>query len=96
MLVADCWRPIGSGFFFSRAHSTIVAAVGVGITIAGWAVFVAVVNASSTYETLGGTIGTLTTAGFLYLIARLNLMMLGRHRQGVPHRPSSTYDEAPT
>ena len=54
----------------------IVMAVGVGITVAARAVFGAVVNPSSAYETAGGTIGTLVSAGFLYLIALLNLIVL--------------------
>jgi high-affinity nickel-transport protein len=75
-LMADGKRPLGSGFFFSFGHSTVVVAVGVGITLAARAVFGAVVNPSSAYETLGGTIGTLLSAGFLYLIALLNLIVL--------------------
>jgi nickel/cobalt transporter (NiCoT) family protein len=51
-------------------------AVGAGITVAARAVFGAVVNPSSAYETAGGTIGTVVSAGFLYLIALLNLIVL--------------------
>jgi nickel/cobalt transporter (NiCoT) family protein len=75
-LMADGKRPLGSGFFFSFGHSTVIMAVGVGITIAARAVFGAVVDPSSAYETAGGTIGTLVSAGFLYLIALLNLIVL--------------------
>jgi nickel/cobalt transporter (NiCoT) family protein len=50
--------------------------VGVGITFAARAVFGAVVNPSSTYETAGGTAGTVLSASFLYLIAVLNLVVL--------------------
>jgi high-affinity nickel-transport protein len=75
-LMADGKRPLASGFFFSFGHSTIIVAVGVGITIAARAVFGAVVNPSSAYETAGGTAGTLLSAGFLYLIAVLNLIVL--------------------
>jgi len=75
-LLADGKRPLASGFFFSFGHSTIIVAVGVGITIAARAVFGAVVNPSSAYETTGGTAGTLLSAGFLYLIAVLNLIVL--------------------
>jgi nickel/cobalt transporter (NiCoT) family protein len=75
-LMADGKRPLGTGFFFSFGHSTIIVAVGVGITIAARAVFGAVVNPSSTYETAGGAAGTLISAGFLYLIAVLNLIVL--------------------
>jgi high-affinity nickel-transport protein len=75
-LMADGQRPLGSGFFFSLGHSTIIVAVGVGITIAAKAVFGAVVNPSSAYETAGGAAGTILSASFLYLIAALNLIVL--------------------
>jgi nickel/cobalt transporter (NiCoT) family protein len=75
-LMADGKRPLGSGFFFSFGHSTVIVAVGVGITFAARAVFGAVVNPDSAYETAGGTIGTLLSASFLYLIAVLNLVVL--------------------
>ncbi len=75
-LMADGKRPLASGFFFSFGHSTIIVAVGAGITIAARAVFGAVVDPSSTYETAGGAAGTLVSAGFLYLIAVLNLIVL--------------------
>jgi hypothetical protein len=71
-LMADGKRPLASGFFFSFGHSTIIVAVGVGITIAARAVFGAAVNPNSAYETAGGAIGTLVSAGFVYLIAVLN------------------------
>ena len=75
-LMAEDKRPLSTGFFFAIGHSTIVVAVGVGITVAAKAVFGAVVDPNSAYETLGGAIGTLTSAGFLYLIALLNLIVL--------------------
>ena len=75
-LMADGKRPLGTGFFFSFGHSTIVVAVGVGITVAARATFGAVVNPSSTYETAGGAGRTIVSASFLYLIALLNLIVL--------------------
>jgi nickel/cobalt transporter (NiCoT) family protein len=75
-LMADGKRPLGTGFFFSFGHSTVIVAVGVGITFAARAVFGAMVNPNSAYETAGGAIGTLLSAGFLYLIAVLNLIVL--------------------
>jgi high-affinity nickel-transport protein len=50
-LMADGRRPLATGFFFALGHSTIIVAVGVGISIAARAVFGAVVNPSSTFET---------------------------------------------
>jgi high-affinity nickel-transport protein len=93
-LMADGKRPLGSGFFFSFGHSTIVVAVGAGITFAARAVFGAVVNPSSTYETAGGAAGTLVSAGFLYLIAVLNLIVLAGIFKVFREMRRGTYDEA--
>jgi nickel/cobalt transporter (NiCoT) family protein len=93
-LMADGKRPLGSGFFFSFGHSTVVVAVGVGITFAARAVFGAVVNPDSTYETAGGAAGTLISAGFLYLIAVLNLIVLAGIFKVFREMRRGTYDEA--
>jgi high-affinity nickel-transport protein len=92
-LMADGKRPLGSGFFFSFGHSTVIVAVGVGITIAARAVFGAVVDPSSAYETAGGAIGTLLSAGFLYLIAVLNLIVLSGIFKVFRDMRLGTYDE---
>ena len=92
-LMADGKRPLGTGFFFSFGHSTVIVAVGVGITIAARAVFGAVVDPSSVYETAGGTIGTLLSAGFLYLIALLNLIVLAGIVKVFREMRSGAYDE---
>jgi high-affinity nickel-transport protein len=75
-LLADGKRPLGTGFFFALGHSSIIMAVGIGLSLAARAVFGAVVDPSSGYETLGGVIGTSLAATFLYLIAALNLVVL--------------------
>ncbi len=69
-------RPLGTGFFFSLGHSTTIVAAGVGLAAAARAVFGAIVDPHSTYESLGGLIGTSLSASFLYLIAALNLVVL--------------------
>jgi nickel/cobalt transporter (NiCoT) family protein len=92
-LMADGKRPLGTGFFFSFGHSTIIVAVGVGITIAARAVFGAMVDPSSAYETAGGAIGTLLSAGFLYLIALLNLIVLAGIFKVFREMRSHRYDE---
>jgi high-affinity nickel-transport protein len=88
-LMADGGRPLGTGFFFALGHSSIIVVVGAGLSVAAHAVFGAVVDPNSTYETTGGIIGTSLAAGFLYLIAALNLVVLAgifkvfrRMRQG--------------
>jgi high-affinity nickel-transport protein len=92
-LMADGKRPLGSGFFFSFGHSTVIVAVGVGITIAARAVFGAVVDPSSAFETAGGTIGTLLSAAFLYLIALLNLIVLSGIFKVFRDMRDGAYDE---
>jgi nickel/cobalt transporter (NiCoT) family protein len=93
-LMADGQRPLGTGFFFSFGHSTIVMVVGAGITIAARATFGAVVDPSSAYERVGGAAGTLASAGFLYLIALLNLIVLAGIYQVFRGMRSGAFDEA--
>jgi nickel/cobalt transporter (NiCoT) family protein len=92
-LMADGKRPLGTGFFFSFGHSTVIVAVGVGITFAARAVFGAMVNPNSAYETAGGAVGTLLSAGFLYLIAVLNLIVLAGIFKVFREMRSGTYNE---
>ncbi len=93
-LMADGKRPLATGYFFSLGHSTIVIGVGVGLTFAARAVFGAVVNPSSTYETAGGAAGTMVSASFLYLIAVLNLIVLSGIVKVFREMRRGTYDEA--
>src|SRR6185437_390463 len=87
-LMADGKRPLGSGFFFSFGHSTVIVAVGVGITLAARAVFGAVVDPSSAYETAGGAIGTTLSASFLNLIVLAGIFKVFRGMR------AGTYNEA--
>jgi len=75
-LMSDGKRPLGTGFFFALGHSTAIVVVGFGLGIAARAVFGAVVDPNSGYETVGGVVGTSMAAGFLYLIAALNAVVL--------------------
>ena len=75
-LMADGKRPLGTGFFFALGHSTIIVVVGIGISIAARAVFGAMVDPNSGFETIGGVVGTSLAASFLYLIAALNVVVL--------------------
>jgi nickel/cobalt transporter (NiCoT) family protein len=69
-------RPLAFGYFFSLGHSTIVVAIGVGIIVAEKTVLPAVTHSNSSLESFGGTFGTIVSAGFLFLIALLNLIIL--------------------
>jgi high-affinity nickel-transport protein len=75
-LMADGQRPLGTGFFFALGHSSLIVAAGAGLAIAARAVFGAMVDPNSGYESVGGVIGTSLAATFLYLIAALNLVVL--------------------
>ncbi|MBV9661725.1 MAG: HoxN/HupN/NixA family nickel/cobalt transporter [Acidimicrobiales bacterium] len=75
-LMADGGRPLGTGFFFALGHSSIIVVVGAGLCVAARTVFGAVVDPTSGFESTGGIIGTSLAAGFLYLIAALNLIVL--------------------
>jgi nickel/cobalt transporter (NiCoT) family protein len=70
-------RPLAFGYFFSMGHSTIVIAIGVGLIIAEKTVLPAVTHSNSSLESFGGTFGTIVSAAFLFLIALLNLVILG-------------------
>ena len=69
-------KPLSVGYFFSLGHSTIVIAIGAGIVIAEKTVYAAVSNNGSGLEQFGGIFGTVVSAGFLYLIAFLNIVIL--------------------
>ena len=75
-LMADGGRPLGTGFFFALGHSSLIVLVGIALSVAARAVFGAVVDPGSGYEAVGSVVGTSMAAGFLYLIAALNVMVL--------------------
>ncbi|MDA8322799.1 MAG: HoxN/HupN/NixA family nickel/cobalt transporter [Actinomycetota bacterium] len=92
-LMADGQRPLSTGFFFSLGHSSIVVAVAIGITVAARAIFGAMVDPGSAYETAGGAAGTMLSASFLYLIALLNLIVLAGIVKVFRAMRSGAYDE---
>jgi high-affinity nickel-transport protein len=69
-------RPFSFGYFFSLGHSTIVVAMGIGIILAEKTVFAAVSSNDSGLERFGGLFGTVVSAGFLFLIGAMNLVIL--------------------
>jgi nickel/cobalt transporter (NiCoT) family protein len=93
-LMADGQRPLATGFFFALGHSSIIVAVGAGIVVAAKAVFGAMVDPDSAYETVGGVIGTALAATFLYLIALLNLVVLSGIIKVFRDMRKGRYDEA--
>src|ERR1700722_12716052 len=69
-------RPFCFGYFFSLGHSTVVVAMGVGIVVAEKVVFGQIINSNSALERFGTLFGTLVSAGFLFRIGSLNLVIL--------------------
>ncbi len=87
-------KPVSVGFYFSLGHSTIVLAIGVGIVVAEKVVYSAVSNNGSGLEQFGGVVGTAISAGFLYLIALLNIVILTGIVRIFRSMRQGTYDEA--
>ena len=71
-LMQDGKRPAGVGFFFSLGHSTVVVLASVAIAITA----TAIQKSFPQFQHFGGVIGTLVSAGFLFLIALLNMFIL--------------------
>lgn len=71
-LMQEGKRPVGVGFFFSLGHSTIVVALTVAIVLATGSVRARLPS----LEAIGGTVGTVISAGFLFAIAAINVFVL--------------------
>src|SRR5215475_3151109 len=87
-------RPFCFGYFFSLGHSTVVVAMGVAIVIAEKVVFGQVMNSNSVLERFGSLFGTLISAGFLFLIGALNLVILAGIGKVFRSMRRGEYDEA--
>ncbi|MGA8296332.1 MAG: HoxN/HupN/NixA family nickel/cobalt transporter [Acidimicrobiales bacterium] len=90
---SDAPRPLSFGFFFSLGHSTVVVVIGVGIILAEKTVFAAVSNPHSGLESFGGVFGTAVSAGFLFLIGALNLVILAGIVKVFRKMRTGAYDE---
>jgi len=66
-------RPLSVGFWFSLGHSTVVFALAVGVVFAARGVYSAIEQPGSLLHSVGGLLGTLVSAGFLFVIASVNL-----------------------
>jgi high-affinity nickel-transport protein len=71
-LLQDGERPLGTGFFFSLGHSTIVFGLTAGLAVA----FETMHSSIPTLQTYGSTIGASVSGMFLLLIGALNLVVL--------------------
>ncbi len=71
-LLQDGRRPLGTGFFFSLGHSTIVFSLTAGLAVAASTVH----SQIPTLQAYGSTIGTSVAGTFLLVIGLLNLLVL--------------------
>ncbi|WP_025098189.1 HoxN/HupN/NixA family nickel/cobalt transporter [Burkholderia sp. A1] len=71
-LMQDGKRPFSVGLFFSLGHSTIVILATLGIAISA----LALRSRFDGFKAIGGTIGTAVSAGFLLVLALINLVIL--------------------
>lgn len=71
-LMQEGKRPVAVGLFFSLGHSTIV----VGLSIAIALTTVALQSQFDIFKSVGGVIGTLVSAMFLFIIALANVFVL--------------------
>jgi len=87
-------RPFCFGYFFSLGHSSVVVAMGIGIVVAEKFVLGEVVHSGSGLQQFGTVIGTLVSAGFLFLIGGLNLVILSGIVKVFRAMRRGEYDEA--
>ena len=71
-LMQDGKRPVGVGFFFSLGHSTIVLSLCAALALST----AYVQKHMPQWQGLGGIVGTLVSALFLYVIGFINLIVL--------------------
>ncbi|HEY1783612.1 MAG TPA: HoxN/HupN/NixA family nickel/cobalt transporter [Roseiarcus sp.] len=71
-LMQEGKRPVAVGFFFSLGHSTIVVLLSIAIAITA----AALQSKFNNFATVGGVVGTLVSAFFLFAIAAANILVL--------------------
>jgi nickel/cobalt transporter (NiCoT) family protein len=64
-------RPVAVGFFFALGHSSVVV-----IACAGVAITASLLGSFESFQAIGGLIGTLVSAFFLFAIAAMNIVIL--------------------
>ncbi len=70
-LMQDGKRPVAVGFFFSLGHSTIVVALSIAIALTA----TALKDKFDSFTSIGGVIGTMVSAFFLFAIAAANIFV---------------------
>jgi high-affinity nickel-transport protein len=88
-LLQDGKRSLGTGFFFSLGHSTIVFSLTAGLAVAAGTVH----SQIPTFQAYGSTIGASVSGTFLLLIGALNLLVLLQIVGVFRRMRRGTYDE---
>jgi high-affinity nickel-transport protein len=82
-------RPVAVGFFFALGHSTVVV-----IACAGVAIAASLLGSFESFQEIGGLIGTLVSAFFLFAIAAMNIVILAAlYRTWRKVRAGAAYEE---
>jgi len=76
-LVGDGKRPLSVGFFFSLGHSSVVFLLAIALNFGIRALNISIHQSGSTLHGITGVIGASVSGTFLYLIAALNVVILG-------------------
>ena len=71
-LMQEGKRPVAVGFFFSLGHSTIVVLLSIAIAVTA----TALQSKFDNFTTVGGVVGALVSAFFLFAIAAANILVL--------------------
>jgi nickel/cobalt transporter (NiCoT) family protein len=93
-LMAEGKRPLTVGFWFSLGHSTIVFALTLLISIGVRSIDKPVNDAHSRLHQATSYVGTAVSAGFLYLIAAINIVILLGIVKVFREMRTGRYDEA--
>jgi high-affinity nickel-transport protein len=76
-LVGDGKRPLAVGFFFSLGHSSVVFLLAIALNFGFRGLNIQVQQNGSALHGITGMVGALVSGTFLYLIAALNVVILG-------------------
>ena len=87
-------RPLTVGFWFSLGHSTVVFVLAFLFALGIRSLGGQVRNGGSALHSIAGLVGTGVSAGFLYLIAALNIAVLLGIIRGIGQLRSADRDEA--
>ncbi len=93
-LVGEGKRPLSTGFFFSLGHSSVVFVLALLLNFGIRALDAQVKDASSQLQHTTNIVGTLVSGFFLFLIAALNLVILGGIIRVFRDMRSGRFDEA--